>query len=87
MSWKRAVALILAMLVTSGVSFVLLDVLDVAIYLRGGIIFLAMVMVQRLVAPDYIRGMWFGHSWMAWFLSSFAIAIVVCILMWRFWPR
>lgn len=87
MSWKRRVVLVLAMGITSAVALVLLDHLSVAIYLRGGIVFLAMVMVQRLVAPDYIRGMWFGHSWTAWFLSSLAIAAFVSILMWRFWPR
>jgi hypothetical protein len=87
MTWKRAVVMLLAMAITSGVVLVALDVLNVALYLRGGFVFLAMVMVQRLVAPDYIRGMWFGYSWMAWFLSSLAIAVVVSFLMWRFWPR
>jgi hypothetical protein len=78
--------MILAMLITSGIGFVAMDRLDVQVYLRGGIVFLAMMMVQRVVAPDYIRGMWLGHSWTAWFLSSLAIAVVVCILMWLFWP-
>jgi hypothetical protein len=79
--------MILAMLITSGIGFVAMDRLDVQVYLRGGIVFLAMMMVQRVVAPDYIRGMWLGHSWTAWFLSSLAIAVFVCILMWLFWPR
>jgi hypothetical protein len=87
MTWKRWVVMVFALFITSGVGFVLMDRLDVPIYLRGGIVFLAMVMVQKLVAPDYIRGMWLGHSWTAWFLSSLAIAVFVCILMWRFWPR
>jgi hypothetical protein len=87
MTWKRVVVMLLALVVTSFVAFVLLDRLDVPVYLRGGIAFLAIVMVQRVVAPDYIRGMWLGHSWTAWFLSSLAIAIFVCIVMWRFWPR
>jgi hypothetical protein len=87
MTWQRALVMVLALFITSGVGFVLMDRLDVPVYLRGGIVFLAMVMVQRLVAPDYIRRMWFGYSWAAWFLSSLAIAVLVCILMWRFWPR
>jgi hypothetical protein len=87
MTWKRTAVMILAMLITSGIGFVAMDRLDVQVYLRGGIVFLAMMMVQRVVAPDYIRGMWLGHSWTAWFLSSLAIAVFVCILMWLFWPR
>jgi hypothetical protein len=87
MTWKRAIIVLLAMVITSGVVFVVLDSLNAPFYLRGGIVFLAMVLVQRIVAPDSIRKMWFGYSWTAWFLSSLAIAVVVSVLMWRFWPR
>jgi hypothetical protein len=87
MTWKRAVLVFLAMSVAGFVAFVVQDYLNVDIYLRGGTAFFAMMMTQRLVARDYVKRQWLGHSWMAWFLSTLAIAIIVNVLMWRFWPR
>jgi hypothetical protein len=87
MKWKRALVMVLATTITSAVGLVLLDSMNVNIYLRGGIVYFMMAMVLRVVARDYVQeNMLLGQSWMSWLLGSLGIAAVVNLLMWRFWP-
>jgi hypothetical protein len=87
MKWKRALVMVLATTITSAVGLVLMDRLNVNIYFRGGIVYFMMAMVLRIVARDYIQeNMLFGQSWTSWFLGSVGIAVLVNLLMWRFWP-
>lgn len=74
--------------ITSAVGFVVLERLNVAVYLRGGTVYFALAMVEWMVARDSIQeNLWFGRSWRSWFLGSLGIAILINFLMWRFWPR
>jgi hypothetical protein len=88
MRWKYAVVMFLAMVITSVVGFLVLERLNVNVYLRGGTVYFAMAMVAWMVARDYVRkNMLFGRSFASWFFGTLAIAVVINILIWRFWPR
>jgi uncharacterized membrane protein YfcA len=88
MTWKRAVIVFLAMVITSFIGFVILEALDAEIYIRGATVFFLMATVGWLVARDYIKeNLLLGRSFATWFFGTLTIAVIITLLMWRFWPR
>jgi hypothetical protein len=88
MTWKRAVIVFAAMVTTSLLGFVMLEALDAEIYVRGATVFFMMAMVGWVVARDYIQeNLLLGRSFARWFVGTLTIAVLITLLMWRFWPR
>ncbi|MGH9330815.1 MAG: hypothetical protein ACRD09_10250 [Vicinamibacterales bacterium] len=88
MTWTRAFVVFLTMVITGFAGFAMLESLNVNIYVRGGTVYFAMAMVAWIVARDYIqKNLLLGRSFAMWFFGTLATAIVVNLLIWRFWPR
>lgn len=88
MTWKRAFIVFLAVTVAAFLASVLSESLNVSVYARGGVMYFAMAMAAWVVARDYIKtNVVLGQSFVAWFFSTVATAVLVTLLMWRFWPR
>jgi hypothetical protein len=87
-SWKRLVGLFVAMSVAGFLVHATAETLHVDVHVRSGAAYFAMAMAAWLVARDYIRkNLLLGRSFTTWLFGTLAAAILVNILLWRFWPR
>ncbi len=88
MSPKRLVILFLAMAGASLLMQMWLKFAGVSGDVRAGAGMFAMAMTAWLVEKQWIQeNLLLGRSFATWFFGTLAIAVVINILMWRFWPR
>jgi hypothetical protein len=87
-SWQRVVGVFVAMAGAGLLTHIAAETLNVEVHIRSGAAYLAMAMAAWAVARDYIqKNLLLGRSFTTWFFGTLAAAVIVNILIWRFWPR
>ena len=88
MTWQRVLVVFVAMAVAGLLTHVVLETVGAQGHVRSGAAWFAMAMAAWVVAGDYIRkNLLFGRSFGTWFLGTLATAVIINLLIWRFWPR